>query len=90
MLGPLNFEEPEKVSNYISKYATKELITLKHKKRYWYSRNLEKPKIEYDYLLGTLEEHLKDKNLSYYNKFEKVDCLTEVAQSLPIIDSKEV
>ena len=81
-------QDQEKVSNYISKYATKELITIKHKKRYWYSRNLEKPKIEYDYLweVLTLEEYLKDQKLSYYNRFDKVDCSIEVAQSLPIID----
>ncbi len=56
--------------------------------RYWYSRNLEKPKIEYDYLWEalTLEEYLKDEKLSYYNRFDKVDCSIEVAQSLPIID----
>ena len=79
-------QSQEKVSNYITKYATKELITLKNKKRYWYSRNLEKPKVEYDYLFNSLQEHLKDKELSYYDKFEKLDCSVEVAQSLPIID----
>lgn len=79
-------QDQEKVSNYISKYATKELITLKHKKRYWYSRNLEKPRIEYDYLFNSLQEHLKDKKLSYYDKFEKLDCSVEVATQLPIID----
>ena len=79
-------QDQEKVSNYISKYATKELITLKHKKRYWYSRNLEKPRIEYDYLFNSLQEHLKDKELSYYDKFDKLDCSVEVATQLPIID----
>lgn len=81
-------QNQEKVSNYISKYATKELITLKNKKRYWYSRNLEKPKVEYDYLWEdlTLKEFLKEEKLSYYNKFDKLDCSIEIAQLLPIID----
>lgn len=59
----------EKVSFYISKYATKDLITLKSKKRYWYSRNLEKPKIVYDYIDTTLEEHFKNENVLYNNIF---------------------
>ena len=79
-------QSQEKVSNYISKYATKELITLKSKKRYWYSRNLKKPIVQLDYLMGSLEEHLSNNSLSYYNKFERLDCSIEVATQLPIID----
>lgn len=73
-------QDQEKVSNYISKYATKELITLKNKKRYWYSRNLEKPKIEYSYIETSLKEHLKDFEISYFEEFNKENCSIEVAQ----------
>lgn len=81
-------QSQEKVSNYISKYATKELITLKNKKRYWYSRNLEKPKIEYLYLENNLIDYLQKDNISYINTFSKTNCIVEVAQTsqLPIID----
>lgn len=81
-------QSQEKVSNYITKYATKELITLKNKKRYWYSRNLKKPTVQLDYLMGSLKEHLSNNSLSYYNKFERLDCSIEVATQLPIIDTK--
>ncbi len=37
----------EAVSVYISKYITKELINLCYKKRYWSSKHLERPTIEY-------------------------------------------
>lgn len=73
-------QDQQKVSNYISKYATKELITLKSKKRYWYSRNLEKPILEYEYIENNLYEHLKDEQLDYFDYFEKENCLIEVAQ----------
>ena len=81
-------QDQEKVSNYITKYATKELITLKNKKRYWYSRNLEKPITDYDLINMDLEEYLRDKNVSFYRKFAKQECSIELAQELPIIDSK--
>lgn len=38
-------KDKTKMSNYIKKYITKELINEKYKKRYWASRNLEKPEI---------------------------------------------
>lgn len=49
----LGFSTVSKVSNqeavsvYISKYVTKELIEIKYKKRFWASKNLSKPKVEY-------------------------------------------
>lgn len=72
----------EKVSNYISKYATKDLIKLKNKKRYWYSRNLSKPKLDYYNIDSNLEDYLCkiNNNVDYYRKFEKSGCFLEVAQ----------
>lgn len=75
-------QNQEKVSNYISKYATKELITLKNKKRYWYSRNLEKPKIDYLFLEENLVEYLvEDKNITYVKTIEKENCKFEIIKT---------
>lgn len=68
----------EKVTNYISKYATKELISLKSKKRYWYSKNLSKPVIQYDYIENSLLDYLKDENIIYQDKFTKENCSIEL------------
>lgn len=37
-----------KTANYVSKYITKDMMNLKGKKRYWYSRDLKKPKVVYN------------------------------------------
>lgn len=84
-------QDQEKVSNYISKYATKDLITLKNKKRYWYSRNLEKPKVSYSYETDNLKDVFNLSDDDYYQEFQKVNCSIEIAQKtlknkLPIID----
>lgn len=80
-------KDKEKVTNYISKYATKELITLKSKKRYWYSRNLEKPKIDYDYIEINLKDYLKEKDVKYYDVFQTDNREIEIGNyQLPIID----
>lgn len=68
----------EKVTNYISKYATKELITLKSKKRYWYSRNLVKPMIQLSYIDTNLQEFFKDKNVVYSDVFTREDSSIEL------------
>ena len=72
-------QDQEKVSNYISKYATKELITLKSKRRYWYSRNLEKPQFKYDYIESNLKEYLKGIDLRFYKSFDSDFRSIEVA-----------
>lgn len=46
----------EAVSVYISKYMTKDLIDINYKKRYWSSRNLERPTIQYAHMT---EDYLK-------------------------------
>ena len=68
----------EKVTNYISKYATKELITLKSKKRYWYSRNLVKPTIHLSYIDTNLQEYFKKKNVVYSDVFTREDSSIEL------------
>lgn len=84
-------QDQEKVSNYISKYATKDLITLKNKKRYWYSRNLEKPKVEYLYLEKSLLEEYQDKNILFDKVIDKENCSIELLNyQLPIIGNKDL
>lgn len=69
----------EAVSVYVSKYITKDLIEKKFKKRYWMSRNLERPVVEYamvteDELKILLDTHKikkihtkkTDRSCSYY------------------------
>lgn len=81
-------QDKQKVSNYIAKYATKELIDLKFKKRYWYSKNLQLPKLEYLYLEDNdslLDEWLFSKsNISYYTQIEKENSTIEVLRSVPL------
>lgn len=80
-------QDQEKVSNYISKYATKDLITLKNKKRYWYSRNLEKPRTEYLYLEKTLVEEYHDKNVIFLKTYDRENCSIELLNyQVPIIE----
>lgn len=58
----------EAVSVYMSKYMTKDLIALNYKKRYWASRNLERPTVEYAMWDDeTLEFHIKKGSLMYEN-----------------------
>lgn len=70
-------ESQEKVSSYISKYITKQLITLKFKKAYWYSRDLEKPKLKFHYYENDLKDIYQD-NITYTDKFIKGDCSIEL------------
>lgn len=80
-------QDQEKVSNYISKYATKDLITLKNKKRYWYSRNLEKPRTEYLYLEKSLVEEYQDKNVTFLKTYDRENCSIELLNyQVPIIE----
>lgn len=79
----------EKVSNYISKYATKELITLKSKKRYWYSRDLKKPVQELDFIDTTLAEYFNSHEIVFNETFSTENREIELLNyQLPIIDSK--
>ncbi len=77
----------EKVTNYISKYATKELITLKSKKRYWYSRNLVKPSVYLDYIDCSLSDYFNNQQIVYNEVFSSDNRDIELLNyQLPIID----
>jgi len=57
-------QDQEAISVYISKYITKELIDLAYKKRYWSSKSLKRPNIEYAYF--------NEEELSFYIDKEKI------------------
>lgn len=80
-------KDREKVTNYISKYATKELITLKSKKRYWYSRDLTRPTVELQYIDTTLSEHFKGQDIQFNEIYATENREIELLNyQLPIID----
>lgn len=59
----------EAISVYISKYITKDLIKLGYKKRYWASRNLVRPKLQYCcFNEETSELYIKEGEFSLINK----------------------
>lgn len=68
----------DRVSSYISKYITKELMHLRFKKAFWYSRNLEKPKIDYHYFDSNLKDIYQNKNILFNSEVEKNDCTIEL------------
>lgn len=73
-------QDSEKVSYYLSKYITKELINLKNKKTFWYSRDLLKPSITYHHIEGDFKEYLdKYYDYSYYNSFSTENMTLEIA-----------
>lgn len=70
-------ESQERVSSYISKYISKELMNLKFKKAFWYSRDLDKPKINYHYYEQDLKE-LYTNNVEYSEQFNRNDFTIEL------------
>lgn len=65
-------ENIEAVSHYISKYITKELLNLKHKKNVWHSKNLVKPTQTYH--LSSEDDiylYLDNREVSYMQETDK-------------------
>lgn len=73
-------KDTKKVSIYLSKYITKDLVSLHNKKVFWYSRNLEKPKIYFKYTNYDLDNLLSKHNLIYYKKINKSLSHIEIAE----------
>ena len=69
-------------SIYLSKYITKDLISLKNKKVFWHSRNLKKPKIELSYIQNDLKDYIDQEQCSFYKSFDKKHCRIEIAEIL--------
>lgn len=74
-------QDSERVSHYVAKYVTKELVSLPNKKVFWYSRDLLKPKKTYHYVDSSLAEFNIDDNFSYYDSFGSSSRSIEVAIS---------
>ncbi len=70
-------ESQEKVSNYISKYISKELMNLKFKKSFWYSKDLEKPKVDFRYYENDLKDIFTE-NVIYNDMFNRLDSKIEL------------
>ena len=70
MITISKIKNQDAVSVYISKYITKDLIDIKNKKRYWCSKSLKLPKLEYfETDLNDLKNYISNYNLIY----EKID-----------------
>lgn len=73
-------QDSRKVSFYLSKYITKDLISLKFKKVFWHSRNITLPIIEYGYSNISLSKMLEDHVVDFYKKYETTNSSIEVAE----------
>lgn len=74
-------DRPEEVCNYISKYATKDilkLVELKNKKKYWYSRNLDKVKTYKTDFTGNVKDLQLHYGMFYYDEFKRDNSSVEV------------
>lgn len=75
-------QDSKKVSIYLSKYITKDLVSLKDSKVFWHSRNLSSPKIMFKYIDVSLHDYLsslENVNVTYYNQFEHNNSTIEVS-----------
>lgn len=72
-------KDTSSVSIYLSKYITKDLVSLKNKKVFWHSRNLSIPITNVSYIDTSLKDYLKNEELSYYNEFKHLCSSLEIA-----------
>lgn len=62
-------DNQEKTAGYITKYITKDTINRFNKRRYWSSRNLQKPVKHYESLEAlNLSQYLIDDNIAYHSE----------------------
>lgn len=73
-------KDSRKVSYYLSKYITKDLISLKNKKVFWHSRNLDKPTLNYSYIDSSLETYISNKDCLFYKNYIKENSNIEIAE----------
>lgn len=86
-----NIDSLTKISNYITKYITKDIAQLgKSKKRYWASKGLDKPAVEYnpqwftyfDHNVTQLHEFENEHGTSYYLPLKSMNILASLSRIL--------
>lgn len=80
-------QNPEAVNVYTSKYITKEFIDLNYTKKYWSSKCLEKPNIEYAELDEESLEFYIDKNKIVEQKLIEKDNYSTIYVKLKTSDN---
>lgn len=69
----IKIDNIEKVSNYVQKYITKDMLKIGNKKRYFASRNMVKPKVDYNV---NLQEEIYTRTIfvmgKYYSEHYKI------------------
>lgn len=74
----------EAVSVYIAKYITKNMIDYNYKKRYWCSRNLSRPTLEYAYFdEDNLKFYINKQEVLEYKEVEK-DCCKSIFSKIKV------
>lgn len=74
-------DRPEEVSNYISKYTTKEIInlsSLKHKKKFWHSSNLDRVEVRKLDFTGNVYDLGYKFGCIYYNEYKRDNSSVEL------------
>lgn len=62
-------DDQEKTAGYITKYITKDTINRFNKRRYWASKNLQKPVKHYDSLESlNISQYIIDDNIAYHSE----------------------
>lgn len=72
-------KDSERVAHYLSKYITKEIMNIKNKKTFWYSKDLLKPTKSYHYIDTSLKDYLEEERVSYYDSFTTDNRTIEIA-----------
>jgi hypothetical protein len=65
----IKIDNTEKVAYYMQKYITKEMISKLNKKRYWASRNLKKPVINYNINIDSVTLERSDVKSTYKTEY---------------------
>lgn len=66
-------DNPDPIFGYLTKYITKDMLLVNNRKRYWCSKNLNKPKIFHNQIDElNLSNKLIDENIEFINQYSNV------------------